>query len=187
MKLDIYTAHHTDNKHGASFNAVITVDGNIDDKQFNLYGADDTYQTIFIKGTGETLAFLKNLPFVQDLHITLHTAHSNITKLMKRIEDVFDNVRKYNNVGTSQIRQLIDMKLRRGNRSKFDQHEELVEIVMSLMAFHYKYASNFSFRVLNTYKHEQMRDAYQWAKINHENQVAQAGSDSNVIQLRAAA
>jgi hypothetical protein len=35
-----------------------------------------------------------------------------------------------------------------------------------------------------TYAHEQMRDAIQWAKLNHAQQTSVAVTDSNVVEFR---
>ncbi len=155
--------------------------GQLDAERFH-----ERYQSIFIKGVAETLTFLTKLKLVQNLSITIHTAHNNTSKLMKRIEDVFNNVRKYNAVGPSQMRDFVDIKMRRGNKSKFDSQEQLVDIVLTLMSFHYKLFHSFGFRALQTYHHEQMRDALQWAKLNLEKQIAIADTESNVIEFKKA-
>lgn len=186
MHLDIYTGHYTDNKNGASFNSIISIDGQIDDKQFNLYGESDTYQTIYITGCLTTLNFLTTLTFPQAPTFALHSVHNNTSKLMKRIEDVFNNVRKYNAISPSQIREVIDLKMRRSNRSKFDNHDQIVDIVMSLMTLHYKYSHSFKFAAVQTFKHEQMRDALQFATLHHTKAVEKGTEQSNVIEFKQA-
>jgi hypothetical protein len=127
---------------------------------------------------------LTKLKLVQNLSITIHTAHNNTSKLMKRVEDVFNNVRKYNNVGPSQMREFVDIKMRRGNKSKFDSQEQQVDIVLTLMSFHYKLFHSFGFRAVQTYAHEQMRDALQWSKLHHAKEIAGTVTESNVIEFK---
>lgn len=55
------------------------------------------------------------------------------------------------------MREFVDIKMRRGNKSKFDNQEQLVDIVLPQMSFHYKFHHDFGFRAFQTYHHEQMR------------------------------
>ena len=180
--IDVFTGHYTDNvnkvRKGVSFGAVIERDGRVmlEDK----YSIEGTYMTIWLDGV---LSILKQLEEVSkqrklvadlDLTVRVYMCHKNVYQIARKMQDVFDELK----VMDCDVTALLARKMHRKNRSKYDYHDTLIEIVTTLLTINRNAAFDFRFNALPP-SHKSMRTAQQHADIVHE----AANAQPNVVRM----
>jgi len=182
-QINIFTGHFTDNiekkNPGVSFGAVIVRDSEvITSDEFSL---TDSYLTLWLKSV---LGILKQLEEVSvqrklvpnlEMSVQVFAAHKNVIAISRKLQDIFDELKRHK----TDVTKLLHVKLRRANRSFYDYHDTMVEIVTTLLAIHAN-TSTFRFQFASLPKtNPHMRTAQQHAEIVH----GEANQASNVTSL----
>jgi hypothetical protein len=186
IPISIYTSHLTDGidkqRRGAVFAALIDRRG-VKYEQ-TLYGQDDTYMTIWLKGVLQVLTTFKDVGpkdkqvKEEGLLLRIHSTHKNIYAISKKIESVFNELRTFNDVKAA----LIDRKMRKSNRGLYPYHDTLVSIVQTLLAIDGLIRFDFAFHPVHP-RHPSMRSVHQIADIALDEATQQ--QPSNVIPIAA--
>jgi hypothetical protein len=147
-KVDLYTAHYTDNNKtlkGTSFAAIQEIDGK---REFiQSYDDEKSYMDMWMKGVADYLQRFNNdsmLTAIGDLDITIYMWHTNVQSMCKKLTSVVTSLRGFDCDLTS----MIDRKLRKSNMSKYKTHDDQVRIVTILLKLDRKIDLTFKFKPL---------------------------------------
>lgn len=164
--INVYTAHHTDgiNKElvGAAYAAVIEQDGA--KKTISLYGEEDTYMTIWMKGTAEAVKYIQKMVGRIEgeaaVEVNIFVWHSNIQKICTKMSSIYRDLKGF----SEDVGRILDRKLQRANRTKYDHHDDQKTIIETLLEINRSMVVSVKFKPLPTH-HPDMGTAYQAAAI----------------------
>lgn len=162
--IDIYTGVYADNidkkKPGAAFGAVCVGKGG--NSSTSSYDPNMSYMQIWMT---EIAALLSEIPVdhlsYDSLYLMIHTWTPNINKMCKKMQSIFDQLKELNEDAWD----VLDIKLRRANRSRYEYHAEMKKIVRSLLLLNRRIKLTFSFKVSSPRHHPHMGIAYQKAEV----------------------
>lgn len=166
--IDMYTGVFTDNidkkKPGAAFGAVMVNKHRV--ATTSNYDPASTYLQIWMKNIAEQLDAIAKSPLT-DTEVTMfvHTWTPNINKMCVKMQSVFDQLKSYDEDAWD----VLDIKLRRANRQRYEYHNDMVTIVKSLLVLNRRPNTKFSFQfvVTSPRKQQHMGVAYQKAELAH--------------------
>lgn len=189
--LDIYTGHYVDNemkeKNGAAFAAVMVRGDRDVKKEHTLYGQDDTYMTIWLKGVAQTLSQVLEAAEAaagwderRTVNVTIHVRHNNVAKIASKLRSVFEDIKGFERATADR---LLDRKLRRSDRSRYpneELHKNLLSVMLDLHAvcdFKIKFKPGMSTK-------GDVGTAYQLAQIALDEAHAASSGQNNVVAFR---
>lgn len=161
--IDIYTGVFTDNiekkRSGSAFGAVLVGKGG--NSSSGVYNPNMTYMQIWMT---EIATYISEIPVdhlsYDSLTLFVHTWTPNINKMCAKMQSIFNQMKDLNEDAWD----VLDVKLRRANRQRYEYHAEMRQIVRSLLQLNRRTKLNFQFKVSAPRKFPLMGIAYQKAE-----------------------
>lgn len=135
---NIHTGHHADSKQkemkGAAFGAVIE-QGGVKIRK-TLTSLEDTYMTIWLKGIVMVLKQIEKEARRSEegatINVNVFFWHSNIQAIAAKMSSIFKDLKEFQD----DVDRLLDRKLARKNRTRYDHHDDQKAIISTLLSIH---------------------------------------------------
>lgn len=134
--IDIFTAVYTDNKEkkykGTGYGAIVVT--KTKRRSFSEYNPNTTYLQMWMEETSSLLEQLIGGDTIHDfesLVIGLHTYESNTGRILEKIKKVFVQMKDYEEDSWD----VVELKLRRSNKTYYPYHDAMVQIVFLLLNY----------------------------------------------------
>lgn len=188
----VFTGHHSDGKNqvkvGASYGQVVQING-LSKKLGGLYGEEDTYMTVWLKGISvmlkQVLSFADTMSVSEsnvEIDLTVHMYHKNVIETALKLGSVFRSVR---DVSEGRLLDyMIDKKLSKANGTPRPHHDLLVDVMKLLISLHRTVTFQLKFKPITPKGSPDMGMAYQQAQIEMDMAIEKKASlPDNVVSI----
>lgn len=162
--IDIYTGTFSDNIDkkikGTGFAAICK--GKHGSATVTAYNEELSYMELWMKEMASILGqFQFDVTQFDGCVIAIHTWTPNLNLMCKKLHSIYNELKSYD----EDMWDVVTLKLRRKNRSKYPYHDDAVSIVLSLLRINQTMPLNVLFLVTAPKKQPVMGLAYQKAEV----------------------